>query len=132
MSYLQNKSCDLVKAANLLHREKLFSAVAHSAYYCCLQQIKHILLHSLHKTEDGLKQERIKLNKQANKGAAMGTHEFLINEIVMLIYAENKNDFRTFHNNIGKLKKLRVNADYDDAEFSEKKSSESLLLSSEI
>jgi hypothetical protein len=49
MSQLQNKSGELVKAAQLLHSEGIFPAVAHSAYYCCVQLMRHILLHSFEK-----------------------------------------------------------------------------------
>jgi hypothetical protein len=132
MSHLQSKSNDLVKAAALLHNEKLFPAVAHCSYYCCVQQMKHILLHSLHKTERDLMEKRIKHNRQVRKGAELGAHEFLINEIGILIEAKNSADSRTFFNDIGKLKKLRVSADYLDSKFDEKQSHESLRISNKI
>ncbi|MDR2813245.1 MAG: hypothetical protein LBB79_01100 [Prevotellaceae bacterium] len=128
MSHLQKKSEDLVKAANLLHGAGLFPAVAHSAYYCCVQLMKHIWLHSMKKTEMDLRER----NKHSDKGRALGTHEFLISNIATFIYAKSTADFRTFSNDIGKLKKLRVNADYYDETFNEKQSSETLRISNKI
>ncbi|MDR2811400.1 MAG: HEPN domain-containing protein, partial [Tannerellaceae bacterium] len=117
MSHLQDKSKDLVSAANLLHTNKLYPAVAHSAYYCCLQLMKHIWLYSLGKSEPNPKNS---------------LHDLLINEIGRYILETNQNDFRVFNNNIKQLKRLRVKADYSDDNFDVVNSNNSLTLSKEI
>ncbi|MDR1343155.1 MAG: hypothetical protein LBK18_07890 [Prevotellaceae bacterium] len=49
MGHLQRKSETSGKAAALLHENKLYSAVAHSAYYSCYQLMMHIWLHGMEK-----------------------------------------------------------------------------------
>jgi len=135
MSPLQNKSKDLVSAAKLLHANNLYPAVAHSAYYCCVQLMKHIWLHSFNKTEQDLKQELKAFNKQMRLtgGQEAGTHEFLINQIGLHIQNfQNISDLRRFNSNIWQLKKLRVDADYSDTDFDVVKSNSSLTLSKMI
>ena len=131
MSPLQNKSKNLVSAANLLHANNLYPAVAHCAYYCCVQLMRHIWLHSFNKTEQDLKQE-LRLSNQNMRlagGQEAGTHEFLINQIGLHIKnSRNTNDFRQF-NKIWQLKRLRVDADYSDNDFDVTMSNNSLTLS---
>jgi hypothetical protein len=117
MSHLQDKSKDLVSAANLLHTNELYPAVAHSAYYCCVQLMKHIWLHSLGKSEP---------NPQNS------LHDLLINEIGQYILEIDQNDSRVFKNNIYQLKRLRVKADYSDESFGIDDSNVSLSLSKRI
>ncbi|MDR1594344.1 MAG: hypothetical protein LBS43_07675 [Prevotellaceae bacterium] len=74
-SYLQNKAKDLVAAANLLHANKLYPAVAHSAYYCCVQLMKHIWLYSMRKTENDLMNELNRYNQ------IMKSREFIVKEL---------------------------------------------------
>jgi prephenate dehydrogenase len=137
MSYLQNKSSDLAKAANLLRDKELFPAVAHDAYYCCVQLMKHILLHSLHNTEDDLKHERTEYNRRArqqNRTKELGTHEFLINKVGG--YLKNTmsgyRDFQVFNAHIWELKELRTTADYHDKPFNSMDSKKSLELSKKV
>ena len=135
MSPLQKKSKDLVSAANLLHANNLYPAVAHSAYYCCIQLMRHIWLYSFSKTEQDLKQElkAFNIQKRLTGGQEEGTHEFLINQIGLHIQnSQNISDFRRFNSNIWQLKKLRVNADYSDTDFDVVKSDNSLTLSRTI
>jgi hypothetical protein len=138
MSYLQEKSEALQKAAQLLHDNSCYPAVAHSAYYSCVQLMKHILLHALHNTETKLKKERIEHNRQVRRenGKELGTHEFFINKVGGYIksypHQRSRNDFRIFNSNIWQLRDLRVNADYHDAPFNGEKSVCSLDLSNKI
>ena len=136
MSYLQNKSNALITAANILHTNKIYPAVAHSAYYCCIQLMKHIWLHSLHKTEDDLRNGLAIHNKKARKKRKRekGVHEFLITEIGNHIANnyKHKRDFGRFNNNIWQLKELRNESDYSDNDFDEIKSDDSLMLSGVI
>jgi len=124
MSHLQNKSEILVEVAKLLHDKTYYPAVAHSAYYSCFQLLKHIWLHKMSKTE----QELISKNRNSKEGS----HEVLINEICSFIKASSPSDCRNINSKITQLKRLRVNADYDDSVFDSKKSANSLLLSKEI
>lgn len=135
VSYLQDKSKILRNAAKLLHEENLYPAVAHSAYYCCVQLMRHIWLYCFNKTEEDFKQELRLYNKQARiiGEQEAGTHEFLINRVGQFIKNSNngRNDFRLF-NQIWQLKRLRVDADYYDNDFSAVKSNNSLFLSQKI
>jgi uncharacterized protein (UPF0332 family) len=133
-SHLQSKSAEFSSAAELLHNSKLYSAVAHSAYYSCFQLMLHVWLHSLNKTEPQLKQERKQHNQQVrlSGGKEVGSHEFLINKIGKHIKKSARNDFLEISEKIGQLKKLRTSADYDDTLFDSSKSSKALALSKTI
>ncbi len=136
MSHLQSKSDMLATVAKLAHDNYYFPAVAHGAYYSCVQLMKHIWLHSIRKTEDDLKNELKSFNKEATiQGKkTLGTHEFLITNIGVFIksFPNSYNDFRTFNNNIWQLKALRTNADYSDSQFKDIDSYNSLTLSNKI
>jgi uncharacterized protein (UPF0332 family) len=119
LSELKKKSDKLNKATDLLHNNELYPAVAHSAYYCCLQLMKHIWLHSMNGTEREITQSK------------SGTHDFLIKRIGKHIRHSNKYDFYIFRQ-IRKLKNLRICADYSDQSFDKAKSFESLKLSKSI
>lgn len=124
MSHLTDKSKILIGTATLLNEKGANPAVAHCAYYCCVQLMKHIWLHSLHKTEQDL--------KNGSKKHNMGTHEFLIRQIGSYIKRKNETDFRCFNNDIVRLKTIRVDADYSDKPFDVNKSKNSLALSNKI
>ena len=136
MSCLQNKSNDLITAAKLLHKNELYPAVAHSAYYCCIQLMKHIWLHSLHKTDDDLKAELKKYNGEAKleKKREKGIHEFLIKitERYIRVNSKHRKDLCLFSGNIWQLRELRNDADYLDNNFDVIKSGDALKLSSII
>jgi len=135
MSPLQNKSEILREVAELLHNNNYYPAVAHSAYYCCFQLMKHIWLHSIRKTEDDLKNELNRFNQTASISGkkTLGIHEFLIRNVVQFIksfpYRNAPSDSRIFNNSIWQLRDLRTNADYSDNEFSKTDSCNSLTLS---
>jgi len=128
MSHLSNKSEMLAEAAVLLHDKTYYPAVAHSAYYCCYQLLKHIWLYRMEKSQKDL-DSHFSLPHT-------GSHEFLINQIANYIKKSDKKDcqdhFRIFNNKIGQLKKLRCDADYNDNLFDSSKSSSSLSLSTDI
>ena len=104
-SPLWNKSEMLEDVANLLHDKGYYLAVAHAAYYSCFQVMKCIWLYSMGKSEDTLASN--------TSQATMGSHEYLLNEVVNYINSK-KGDTRYLRNNIPQLKKLRRQADYDD------------------
>jgi len=128
MTHSLNKSEILQSAAKFLHDKNLYPAVAHSAYYSCYQLMKHIWLYSLGKSEDELS-SRITASR-------MGSHELLINEISSHIKKSGNKDnnvhFRDFNQKIGQLKKLRINADYENSLFDFSMSSTSISLSNDI
>jgi hypothetical protein len=115
MSHLQSKSKDLVKAAALLHSERLFPSVAHCAYYSCVQLMKHIWLHRMGKTAEELKRQR-------------SSHVHLIRLVGEAIKNSDVTSFYAFRDKIAKLKKLRTDADYSDAPFDAQKSANALSL----
>lgn len=125
---LQNKSEMLVAAAQLLHNNCLYNAVAHAAYYSCYQILKYIWLYSMKRTQ-------IELDSNTSQ-SRIGSHEYLLNEVVKYIsnsqYKNSKKDARDLRNDIPQLKKLRIDADYSDTTFDYSKSRESIDLSSEL
>lgn len=122
MSSFQNKSELLIASAKLSHDKNYYPAVAHGTYYSCLLLLKHIWIYKMSKTQTDLD---VKCKSEKS-----GTHEILINEVGKYIKDHSSNDeFREFNTKILQLKKLRVNADYDDCEFDFTKSIKSLNLS---
>lgn len=119
MSYLTNKSDINRAAADLLQKNYYYPSVVHSAYYSCIQLMKHILLFTLKKTEKEIEIEVRTTN---------GLHEVLINNIIIYLKSNNK-DWRTFNTNITQLKRLRITADYLDTEIDSDKGNNSILLS---
>jgi len=99
MSILENKSEINFDAAKKLHEQSLYPSVIHCAYYSCIQQMKHIWLNKMGKTEGDLKIE--------NDNSNFGSHEVLINQIKNYV-----KDKKTFNTNILLLKRKRVDADY--------------------
>ena len=108
-SIFKNKSEINIAAAELLHDEGHYPAVAHSAYYGCFQYMMHIWINSMGKTPDDL--DTI-CNSTKSK-----THTALLNEIVKFIRANDLNDSRKITNSIGSLKKIRVDSDYKEKEI---------------
>lgn len=116
MSNYKNKSELNLAAAELLHEQTYYPPVAHCSYYSCHQLMLHVWYYVLKRTEKEL---------LATKTMNEGSHEILINQIAKLVH--NKNfDFRSFNNNIGILKKLRVDSDYRDIEVNYSISSRSI------
>lgn len=120
MGHLKNKSELNLGAAELLHQQSYYPSVVHCAYYSCIQLMKHIWLNSMGKTEQDLKV----LNNSNNQGS----HEILINQLKSFIQSKSQND-RDFNRDILILKRLRVNADYDDISIDYTKSNQSISLS---
>jgi hypothetical protein len=134
MSHLTDKSETLSSAAALLHDNGMYPAVAHSAYYCCVLQMKHIWLYSMRKTEDDLKYRNLgKSGNHISKEKKTGLHKFLINNVGGYIKKSvGGKDYRLFNNTIWQLRDLRVSADYCDKPFGMKDSKNSLDLSKKI
>jgi hypothetical protein len=82
--------------------------------------MKHIWIHKMNKTEQDL--------EILTRSTTEGSHEVLINQTGGFIKNKSQ-DFRTFNNMIGQLKKLRVNADYKDIQIDSSVSNNSITLS---
>jgi len=120
MRHLKNKSELNLGAAELLHQYSYYSSVVHCAYYSCIQLMKHTWLNSMGKSDNDL--------RNLNNSSSQGSHEVLINQIKIFIQSKSQNG-RVFNKDILQLKRLRVNADYDEILIDSKKSNDSLILS---
>jgi len=120
MGHLKNKSELNLGAAELLHNQSYYPSVVHCAYYSCVQLMKHTWLSSMGKTDEEL--------RILNNNSRDGSHEVLINQIKLFIKSKSHND-RDFNRDILQLKRLRVNADYDDVSIDYTKSNQSISLS---
>ena len=63
-----------------------------------------------------------------NNSSQQGSHEVLINQIKSFIQSKSQND-RDFNRDILQLKRLRINADYDEMLIDYTKSDQSIRLS---
>jgi len=120
MRHLKNKSELNLGAAELLQQYSYYSSVVHCAYYSCIQLMKHTWLNSMGKSDNDL--------RNLNNSSSQGSHEVLINQIKIFIQSKSQNG-RVFNRDILQLKRLRVNADYDEILIDSKKSNDSLILS---
>jgi len=120
MRHLKNKSELNLGAAELLHQYSYYSSVVHCAYYSCIQLMKHTWLNSMGKSDNDL--------RNLNNSSSQGSHEVLINQIKIFIQSKSQNG-RVFNRDILQLKRLRINADYDEILIDSKKSNDSLILS---
>lgn len=130
MSQLLKKSETSYSAAELLHKQCLFSSVAHCSYYSCFQMYKYIWLYPMDKTDDLLKNAT---NESFRKNLRIkGSHNILLDRVAQHIKTNNRDDFRVINTSINQLKKLRRTADYDDKDFFDKQSEKSIKLSTSI
>lgn len=130
MSQLLKKSETSYSAAELLHKQCLFSSVAHCSYYSCFQMYKYIWLYPMDKTDDLLKNAT---NESFRKNLKVkGSHNILLDRVAQHIKTNNRDDFRVINTSINQLKKLRRTADYDDKDFFDKQSEKSIKLSTSI
>ena len=82
VSYLKNKSEINKLAADFLHKQSLYPSAIHSAYYSCLQLVKHIIFKESPKTEEEVE------NEIRNSGD--NTHEYLINTLTQSLKNNGK------------------------------------------
>ena len=121
MSYLKTKSELSIAAAELLHRQNYYLSVPHCAYYSCFQLMKYIWLHPMGKTELEL--------YALTRNSTEGSHDVLINQIER--YMRGK-ALRLFRANIIQLKRVRMEADYQEARIDSRKSNDCIQLSKTI
>jgi hypothetical protein len=128
MSHLKRKSDVLSAAAELLHERGMYPAVAHSAYYSCVQLSRHIWKHKMGKTWADL--------NAICRSAQKGSHDALINEVRNYILNSQQRNCTehtgSYYRCMMRLKRLRVNADYDDEIFDRPKSESAINLSNKI
>lgn len=117
MPHLKNKSEINRSAADVLQKQSFYPCVVHSAYYSCVQLMKHVAINKI-----GIPESQIPQNS---------THEFLINTTTEFLKAKSQ-DWRSFLSQIGQLKKLRNIADYDNVQIDSTKGSTSLALSDNV
>ena len=130
MSQLLKKSETSYSAAELLHKQCLFSSVAHCSYYSCYQMYKYIWLFPMERSDEVLKNATSESFRKNLK--VKGSHNILLDRVAQHIKTNNRDDFRVLNRNINQLKKLRQTADYDDQDFLDKQSEKSIKLSSSI
>ncbi len=115
MSNWREKSIQNLMSADLLIGEGFYSASIHCSYYSNIQLILHLLQKKFPSLDEFDKYQRKGFKK--NKGF----HNWIINDVVKNLFKINNEDFRYVSNNIRKLKKLRIEADYKDIIFDESK-----------
>lgn len=110
MSEYQAKSAICKTAAEQMNGSGLFAPVGHTAYYSCFLLLEHIWENPMAKTIADLR---------SLCPDGQNTHERLINEIRDYIRNERNNlrDSNHFYSNMGRLRRLRMSADYDDLPF---------------
>jgi len=102
MSWIQ-KSEDSFKATNKLIKYSLYNTSVHCSYYSCIQLSLFIICDKL-----GIEEEEIN-----NKSQDSGSHNYIINTISIAIREKLSNrEGRKFSDNISRLKKRRIVADY--------------------
>lgn len=109
MPKIKSKAIENYKAAMLLSNDnnKMYSASIHCAYYACFQFTKHILAQRC----------CIPYNQQKKEAMdeAIGTHNYVINEILNHLNLKNECDaYDIYHDKMSELKRLRTMADYDN------------------
>ena len=119
MSEYQNKSKMCEDAANNSHSKAYYAAVGHTAYYCCFLLAEHIFYHTLSKTKAYL---------YSLCDSTEGSHEVIINDVVLHIKKASVVESNLVNDKIAKLKRLRISADYKDEAFGKDKADASIRL----
>jgi len=114
MSELLKKSRDNHTASGILIDNGLYSSSVHCSYYRCVQ-------HMLHKSTTMLPPVR--------DDWSQGSHNDLINKVRDLIKIKDPDASLQFTNNIFRLRKMRVQADYHTVLFDAQNCREALRTS---
>lgn len=128
MTSLQKKSDIMFESAILLDNKNLYPCVAHAAYYSCYQLLKYIWLNPMSKTEDDFNKELNDYNQLDSNRGRLGSHDFLLKQVVEWIGSNNNSYKRDIRNKMPQLKKLRIKGDYKDCDFCYNDSKASLEL----
>jgi len=109
MSKVKAKSIENFKAAHLLYNKGMHAASVHNAYYSILQISKHILHHKCYVSYS-------KQKKESKNG--YGSHNYIIGEIENNLTSREEQDlFDSYDDKMSEMKRMRVLADYEDAEI---------------
>jgi uncharacterized protein (UPF0332 family) len=109
MSKVKAKSIENFKAAHLLYNKGMHAASVHNAYYSILQISKHILHHKCYVSYS-------KQKKESKNG--YGSHNYIIGEIENNLTSRGEQDlFDSYDDKMSEMKRMRVLADYEDAEI---------------
>lgn len=112
MKYKARKS--LSAAQKLIETREAFgyNSSIHCSYYAVLQYMKYMLANT----------DRSPLTYEEQKVTNKGSHEFILEEIASRINSQTNR--RAFTQQVRALKKLRVDADYTERNFTENESLE--------
>lgn len=121
MSEYQGKSLICEEAAKKLDTSGFFAPVGHTAYYSCFLLLEHIWEHTMSLS-------KADLYSLCSNG--QNSHERLINEIRDYIRdnCHSLKDSNIIHNNMSRLRRLRMSADYADLPFSKQEAFSSITL----
>ena len=109
MSKVKAKSIENFKTAHLLYNKGMHAASVHNAYYSILQISKHILHHKCYVSYS-------KQKKESKNG--YGSHNYIIGEIENNLTSRGEQDlFDSYDDKMSEMKRMRVLADYEDAEI---------------
>lgn len=122
MSEYQAKSKTCEDAANNSFSKNYFAAVGHTAYYSCFLLAEHIFYHTLSHNKAYL---------DSKCDSADGSHEVIINDVVLHVKKSSIVDSNLLTDKFAKLKRLRVSADYKDEPFDLAKADKSIRLMSD-
>jgi len=117
MSKLLKKSQENETAAGILIDHGLYSSSVHCSYYRCVQHMLHISTTMVPQVRDDWSQ---------------GSHNDLINKVRDLIRRKDPSASLEFNNDIQRLKRMRVQADYQTVAFNAQNSREALRTSDSV
>lgn len=109
MSNWEIKSNKNTQCARLLLYNAFPSSSIHCSYYSIVQLMLHVLNKDLNKTEKQIKKESREGSKEKK-----GYHNWIKSVIIEELAKRNRRDLRDFNNQFGKIKRLRVKADYEN------------------
>ncbi len=127
MSNWKIKSEKNIRGAGLLIKNSFPSASVHCSYYSTIQLMLHILLIDFNKSEDEIENEAKLDSKDEN-----GYHNWLKNLITRELVKRDFMIIRDYNNFFGKLKSLRIRADYKNIIITENRALDALDLSKKI
>jgi len=112
VKYGQNQTA----AEKLIHEHKLYAASVHCSYYSCIQLITYVLSYLI----PGADAKQFAVDAANTKDS----HRKLINKMSSELRAIEapKNEINTFGSLINQLKSIRVRADYEEYEITERES----------
>ena len=127
MSNWKIKSKKNISGADLLIRKSFPSASVHCSYYSNVQLMLHILLNDLNMSDDDI-EDKSRIGSRDENGFHNWLKNFIARELVLRDFMIT----RDFNNFFGKLKAVRIKADYKSVIISKNKAKEALEISKKI